>query len=248
MDDQTVVDFEALELEEEGTEEGPSKMETLLSYVKEKLSEEDYSGLLKELGLEGGEMSNEELFEAIKALLKPKEETEEDETEMADQQAFMEECLKSGKTREDCLEEWKSKGDEPPAKEGGDEDPKLAGEVKELKTKIAELEKAADLKEVTAQVDQLISEKHLAPVQRKVAIKLASGLTEDKRDELYGFWEKTQRFNVSDDVGQINTSLPGTESEMTPERREMILEKHGLRNLILDKADRTKKLPWESNN
>jgi len=247
---QKVVNFESLELEEEETA-GPSKMETLLSFVKEKLSEDDYSSLQKELGIEGKDMSNEELFEQIKALFKgakpeeKEEEPEDEETEMMDQQTFMEECLTSGKDREACLEEWKKKNpEEPPKEEGKGEPDELANKVSELQRQLSELKKDKDLGEVTTSVEKLIEDRHLAPIQKEMAIKLASGLDATGRKEMYNFWKKTQKFTVSEDVGSMASSRPGMPGAITPERRAELLKTSGLGDLIKDKADQTK-LPWK---
>ena len=240
-DKDKVVDFESLELEEDETKEGaPDKFEVLLSFVKERLSEEDFSNLQKELGIDGTEMSNEDLFAQIKALFegkKPEEEEEEepDETEMMDQQTFMEECLASGKDRDACLEEWKKKAP-PESKEEGEPNTELAGKVEDLERKLDELAKAKDLGEVTSEVEKLIAAKHLAPVQREKAIKLASNLDAEERTDFYDFW-KTQRFTISDDVGSLESPKPGTPgAAMTPEYRAEILKRSGLGDLIKDKG------------
>lgn len=261
--DENIVDFEALELEDEETTEEPDKLATMLSFLEKKLKPEDYKELTKEMGLEEDDLSNKELLEKLMDLIqaaKPKdeeeEEEEEDEKEMADQQTFMEECLKEGKSREECLEEWKKKYPEPEDKEKKEGEQELKKDEKELKDTVARLEKElADMQtklenqkemaKIEAEVDQLVRDKHLAPVQKNMAIKLAANATTpEQREEFFNFFRTTQRFNVDNDVGNIRSSKPG-KLEISEEQRNRILKEQGLEDLIQDKGDKSK-LPWRN--
>lgn len=251
MTDDNVIEFQELEQDEEETSTEPSTVDKLLGYVKDKLSEEDFAGLQKELGIEEDDLSNKDLLEALKELIqgaKPKDEEEEEdteeETEMADQQSFMEECLASGKSREECMAEWKKKAPPMENSDEPEEDSELAGKVAELEQQLADLKKEKNLAEVSADVEKLIVAKHLAPVQRAEAIKLASGLAPAARADLYKVWGK-QKFTVSEDVGQTESTKPGEPTGITPERRAELVKKHGLDSLIEDKADKSK--PWRNN-
>ena len=243
--DKQVVDLEALEQDEDLEEGEPDKFDTLMKFVESKLSKEDFAALQKEMLGSEDDLSNKDLLAAIKELVSPKEKPKEedmppeDETEMADQQTFMEECLKGGKSREECLAEYKKKAPEPPAEEGDGAESELAGKVAALEKQLGDLKKEKELAEVSTQVEKLIAEKHLAPVQREMAVKLASGLDAAGREGLYTFWTKTQRFNVDKDIGLVSNVKPGT-SGITPERRAELIKLHGLGDLIQDKADKTK--------
>jgi hypothetical protein len=251
MTDDNVIEFQELEQDEETTEAEPSTVEKLLGYVKDKLSEEDFAGLQKELGISEDDLSNKELLEKLAELIqgaKPtdeEEEPEDEETEMMDQQTFMEECLGSGKSREECMAEWEKKAPPKENSEPKEEDTELAGEVAELKRQLAELKEEKNLQEVKADVEKLVAAKHLSPKQRDDAIKLASGLDPAARQNLYTVWSK-QKFTVTEDVGTVENQKPGTPTGITPERRAELIQKHGLDDLIADKADKSK-LPRRNN-
>ncbi|GAG39922.1 unnamed protein product, partial [marine sediment metagenome] len=72
QDDDTIVNFDALEAE--GGDDSPGdeqKMKDVLTFLKGKLEPDDYSKFLEDMGIQD-EMSNAELFAAIKELIKPK--------------------------------------------------------------------------------------------------------------------------------------------------------------------------------
>lgn len=272
--DKTIVNFDALEAEE--GEESPTteqKLKSVLTSLKGKLEAEDYGSLLEALGVKD-EMSNTELFAAIKELVKGKDEEkpedeEEEEKDAADYKDFMKKCMEGGKSLKECGEEYKEKYPEPaPKKEEIAEVEQLAAKL--LKEKKPEDEEEKDEKDavisdlekrlkkleddkanagVTAKVDALIKDKHLAPVQREMVIKLSAKLSDEDQSELLEMFEKTQKFSTHQDVGHLPSNRPGAAggTDLTPERREELLILHGLDRLIDDKADKSK-LPWRKNN
>ena len=263
-----IVEFESLELEE-GEKAPPSKLNKMLATLKEKLEPSDYAAILSDLGLEGEDLSNTELLEKFTELVqelvgakgeeKEKPEDEEgEEKEMMDRKEFIKQCMEDGKDLETCSEEFKKKYPEPTEKkeeaEGLDElgkkgeETELAKKFKELEAKFAALEKKEELAGVTAKVDELVKDKHMAPVQRELALKLADGLAPEKQEELLNFFRTTQRFTVNQDVGVLSSEKPGVGgADITVERREELIKLHGLDGLIDDKADKTR-LPWRNNN
>jgi len=269
-DDNGTIDFESLE-QEGDSDESSQKMTEYLKFLEENLTPEKYTEACALLGVKK-EMSNAELFEAIKGLMKkPEEEEEEDPDdpeakkkkaakdgdgeEKVDRAAFMKECMAGGKTLEECTDEFKKKYPEPAKDEGeGDDDTKLElpedikKQLKEMADKITALEGDKQLGEVATQVDELVKEKHLAPVQRDTIIKLAAGMNPDEREELLGFFKSTQKISVHQDAGRLASEIPGAGGNVLDSARKKELVKlHGLDDLIMDKADRSK-LPWEENN
>jgi len=258
-EDDAVVNFESLELEEG---ENPSqKLTALMEYLEANMEPEKYAEALTLLGVKK-EMSNAERLEAIKGLMTPKEKEEEekeDPDKMAegddkpDRAAFMKTCMEGGKSLEECTEEWKKKYPDPekPAEKAGEpEIPKaLADQMKAMGDRIAELEGLKELAEVSTEVEKLVEEKHLAPVQRDAIIKLSAKMDPEARTEFLGFFRATQKISVHNDVGVITSDKPGAAggNDITPERKKQLILLHGLDGLIEDKADRTK-LPWGGNN
>lgn len=273
--DETIVNFDALEEEGDESPTNEQKLKGVLTDLKGKLEAEDYSSLLEALGIKD-EMSNTDLFAAIKELVKGKEEEkpedEEEEKDAADYKDFMKKCMEGGKSLKECGEEYKKKYPEPAPKE------EEIAEVEQLAAKLLEKKKPEDEEEekkdekdavivdlekrlkkledekanagVAAKVDALIEGKHLAPVQRDMVIKLSAKLSDEDQTELLEMFEKTQKFSVHQDVGHLESGRPGSPGAvLTPERKQELLKLHGLDGLIADKADLSK-LPWgkERNN
>lgn len=268
-DDAKIVKFEELTLEQEEGEE-PSKLTEILSYLKEHLEPDQYTEVLAKFGVED-DLSNADLLEAFKELLKkPEEEEEEDEDDDAkkkkeaqdgeedgekpDRAAFMKECMAEGKTLEECTELFKEKYPDPEKKkeEGADTDEvptALEKQMKELTDRITQLEGEKQLGEVSTEVEKLVTEKHLAPVQRKAIIKLAAGMDSEDRTELLDFFRSTQKISVHKDVGHQASDRAGAGGAVLDNaRKKELIELHGIGPLIMDKADRSKKMPWEGDN
>ncbi|KKK97658.1 hypothetical protein LCGC14_2650540, partial [marine sediment metagenome] len=172
-----IVEFDALELEEgaKGDDPKPSKMEIMLSTLKEKLEPADYAELMTKLGIEE-DISNAELLEKFTELIaelakgakpeeeKPEEEKPEDEKDMAeDRKAFIKKCMEEGKDLETCSAEFKEKYPDPSKKEEGsdelgkpDDESDLAKRFKDLESKFTALEKKDELSEVSAKVEELV--------------------------------------------------------------------------------------------
>jgi len=258
-DDAQIVNFESLELDE-GDDSSSQKLTELLAYLKENLEPDKYTEVLTKLGV-GQDMSNAQLLEAITKLVKKPEEEEdeypekkkaaEEEEKGPDRQAFMKECMAGGKTLEECTEEWKKKYPEP-AKEEGDElkvPEEFRNMVKTLEDRIAELEGQKELAAVSMDVEKLVSEKHLAPVQREAVIKLSAKMSPENREELHSLFRTTQKFSAHIDVGQTTSLKPGevAGNDLTLERKKELIRLHGLDGLIQDKADQTR-LPWKERN
>jgi len=258
----TIVNFESLELEE-GGEETPSKASIMLSTLKEKLEPAEFKSLMDKLGV-GDDLSNAELLEEIKALFQGAkkgeeeevEDEEEEDKEMADFKTFVKECMQEGKSLKECTEEAKEKYPEPSkeeiaeveqlAAESEPKDKEMADRLTELENELAKLKQEKALGEVSAKVDMLVKDQHLAPVQRDGAIKLAAQLSPKAQDEFLNFFRNTQKFTVHADVGKTSSDKPGGGAgEITPERRQALIKAHGLDGLIADKADKSA-LPWEA--
>jgi len=119
--DNDVVDFDALDLEGDDTNpEMPQKLMEHMKFLKEKLSPEDYSKAVEDLGFDT-ELSNEDLLAEIKVLLglKKKDEDEEEEDDLVSYKDFVEKCMADGKSLKECAAEYKEKypDAEEPAKE-----------------------------------------------------------------------------------------------------------------------------------
>ena len=277
--DDSIVNFDALDAEDTDTPDEEQKLKAVLTSLKGKLEAEDYASLLEALGVKD-EMSNAELYEAMKALLKgdeekdpkdkdPKDEDPKDEDKLAgDYKDFMKKCMEGGKDLKACQEEYKEKYPEPAPKE------EEISEVEELAKQMLE-KKAADAKEnptekllkealariklledkdldagVSAKVDELIKDQHVAPVMKEGILKLAARLDDEGKDELLDFFRKTMKLSPFQDVGHLDAfGRPGAPSGavLSPERKAELLRLHGIDQLILDKADQDK-LPWRKGN
>ncbi len=276
--DNPIVNFETLDAET-GGEDSPDKeqkMKAVLTFLKEKLEAEDYAKVLEDMGIKD-EMSNAELYDAIKVLLKGKEEGDgdgDDDGKDVSYKDFMKECLGEGKSLKECGEEFKKKYPEPAPKDeeiaeveelakalakkvnGDDDDDDDEGKKKkkdekddlitDLQERLSKLEKEKELDGVSAKVEALIQDKHLAPIQRDMVIKLAAKLNDEDQGELLEFFEKTQKFSSHQDVGHLESGKPGgaVGTGLTPERKMELIGLHGLDSLIQDKADKNK-LPWQ---
>ena len=248
--DPEVIEFEDLNLENETT---PSKEEQLAAFLKDKLSEDDFSAAAKLMGIATEDLSNAELLEKLAELLQGKKKEEEDEypppeekKKLADYKEFIKTCMGEGKTMQECAAEWKKKYPEPKTEEESElqEDEKDKKkkkpedeEMAQLKARIDELENANNLAKIEAEVSELVHEKHLAPIQRESVIKLSARLSDEDREAFLGLF-KTQRFKVNEDVGGTTQKRPGDSSypSMTPEEKARIMKTHGLNDLIADKA------------
>lgn len=250
--DTEVIEFESLDLETEDMDKKKKKEEALALFLKEKLSEEDFTNAAQLMGIETGDLSNAELLEKLTELLqgKKKEEDEypppeDEEKKMADYKAFIKDCMKDGeKSMTECAEEWKKKY--PEAKEEGEtelqkeEDKKKKKpedeEMAALQARIEELENANKLAKIDAEISELVHEKHLAPIQKEPLIKLSARLSDEDRNAILDVF-KTQKFKVDEDVGSTTQTRPGeTGYAVTPEERARIMKEHGLNDLIADKA------------
>jgi len=234
------VEFTELDLEEDTA---PSKEEQLATFLKEKLSETDFSSAAKILGLEE-ELSNTELLEkileALGALAPPeeKEKPEEEDTTLQEEEgdgkseykAFIKQCMADGKTLQECTAAYKEQNPAPTEKagEGGEELEKLA-------SRVAELEGTLKLERITNEVDGLVQAKHLSPRQKPAIIKLSARLNPADREAFLEVF-KSQKFTVSQDVGQTAQTRPGGTESIDAETRARIMKTHGLASLIEDKA------------
>lgn len=253
------VNFDALELDQDEGDESSQKMTELLTYLKENMEPEKYAEVMTLLGV-GEDMSNTDLFEKIKGLMAKKPEDEEEEEdpdekkdelaaeedgEKPDRAAFMKKCMEDGKDLATCTEEFKKKYPEP-AKEEGAKAQELPDEVKaQLKTledQVAELTKDKELGEIATDVEKLVAEKHLAPVQREAIIKMSAKMSDEERTEFFDFFRATQKIGVFRDAGVVTSLKPGevAGNDLSPERKRELIELHGLTGLIEDKGDRTK--------
>lgn len=269
-----IVEFDALELEEgkEGTE--PSKQQIMLETLKDKLEPAEFSELMTKLGIDE-DISNAELLERIELLFrgakeeKPEGEEGEEEKDAADYKTFIKECMAEGKDLKTCGAEFKEKYPDPdkqPSKEEiaeveqlvsdelagkteGGEESDLAKRFKDLETKFEALEKKDKLSGVSTKVEELVKDKHLAPVQRDLVIKLADGLAPEKQEDLLNLFRNTQKFSTHQDAGVLESQALGAGGAvMTVERKRELIKLHGIGGLISDKADKSGKLPWEENN
>uniref|UniRef100_A0A6M3M4A7 Uncharacterized protein n=1 Tax=viral metagenome TaxID=1070528 RepID=A0A6M3M4A7_9ZZZZ len=256
-DDAKIVNFDSLELDE--GDESSQKMTQLLTYLKENMEPEKYAEVMTLLGV-GKDMSNTDLFEKLKGLFakKPEDEEEEDPEkkddlaaeengEKPDRAAFMKKCMEEGKDLPTCTEEFKKKYPEP-AKEEGAKALELPEEVKaQLKTlqdEVAVLKGQKELGEISQEVEKLVTEKHLAPVQRDAIIALSAKMPPEEREALLGFFRTTQKLDVHRDAGVVASLKPGevAGNDLSTERKKELIELHGLSGLIMDKGDRSR--PW----
>ena len=175
---------------------------------------------------------------------------------MMDRKEFIKKCMEEGKDLETCSAEFKEKYPDPDKKEEGaelgkdDEESELAKKFKELEAKFTALEKKDELAGVTATVENLVKDKHLAPVQKELAIKLMAEVSPETQGDIEEFFRTTQKFSTHQDAGLLESGAPGARGSavLTPERKRELIELHNLGGLISDKADKSKKLSWEKNN
>lgn len=192
---------------------------------------------------------------------------DDNDMDMMSYKDFMKECMKGeGKTVEDCAAEWKKKypeAEEPSkeaiaeiaalAKKKKDDDDypepdkkmkevidQLTSKVQELENKITQKEQTA---EVEAKVDTLIEAGHLAPSQKEGMIKLASGMNVEQGEALLNFFRTTQKIGAFDDKGHLQNSPPGSHKpeEIPEERREAIMDRHGILNIIQQRGSKRSK-------
>jgi len=148
VNDNDIVDFGALELEGDDDDTGTSqKLMEHMKFLKEKLSPEDYSKAVKDLGF-NTDLSNEDLLAEIKALLGlKKEDPVEDEDPNKDKNLmsykdFVEKCMAEGKTLKDCAAAYKEKY--PEAEEPTKEE---EAELKKLELELAKKKPVDDEEE-----------------------------------------------------------------------------------------------------
>ena len=247
--DTEVVTFEELDLEDEKNKK-PTKEEQCATFLKDKLSDQDFTEVAKILGVNTGELTNAQLLEQLTKLLAgkekkpgedeypaPDEKKKEPPVEMADYKAFVKDCMGKGKTMAECADEWKKKYPEPKegAKKPDETDKKPDEKMTALESRIAQLEEQLHMEQVSNEVSQLVSAKHLAPIQKDAVIKLSARLSSEDRSAFLEVF-KTQKFKVGEDVGKATQTRPGESGKMTPERRAEIIKLHGLDDLIQDKA------------
>jgi len=236
-----VIEFEELELED--NEPTSSKEEQLATFLKDKLSEEDFGAVAKILGIaEAEDLSNAELLEKLTELLqkgKTEEEMPEekpDEKEMQDYKTFMKDCMAEGKSMEECQAEYKKKYPEPKEKmKDGTEDLEENEELEGLKARIAELEGKLEMEEISNEVSNLVQAKHLSPRQAAPVVKLGAGMTEEMRNEFFSLF-KAQKFTVSEDKGLALQKRPGEEETIDAETRARILKEQGIEDLISERG------------
>ena len=238
-----------IEFEELDAEEAPSstKEEQLATFLKSKLSEEDFGSAAKILGVDTEDLSNAELLEKLTELLQGKkeedpEEKPDEEKEMMDYKEYMKACMAEGKSMEECQAEFKKKY--PDAKEeeaAAPEDlskPKDENtELKALTARIAELEGKLELEVIENEVKGLVQEKHLSPRQVGPVTKLGAEMTPEMRTEFYNLF-KSQKFTVGEDKGMSLNKRPGEEDGIDAVTRARILKEQGISDLISEKGVR----------
>lgn len=257
--EEEVVEFNEADLEggekPDPAAEAEKKLSETLKFLKGVLKPEDYANVEKLLGFKP-EMTNEQLLEAVKELVKPKEKgkyppPDEDKDKYPDKLAsykeFMKDCMSKGKKMTECAKEYKkaypetkttkeeeseieqlSRDMEMAAAKALEKDQKL----EQLTAKITELERKNDKAVVEAQVNDLITEKHLSPAQREMVINMAAPMTPQARIDFFAVFRK-QKFAVHEDAGKIGE---GADKGMDPKLKETILSKHGLKDLIDEKG------------
>ena len=253
-----VVEFEETDLEggvkPNPTVEAGKKLSETLKFLKGILKPEDYANVEKLLGFQPA-MTNEQLLEAITRLVKPGSEEEKDKEEdkdkypdkLASYKEFMKDCMGKGKKMTECAKEYKSAY--PEAKTTKEEETEIEQLSKEMETaaakalekdqkleqltaKITELERKSDKAVVEAQVSDLITEKHLSPAQRDMVINMAAPMAPQAREDFFKVFRK-QKFPVHEDAGKLGE---GADKGMDPKVKEIILSKHGLKDLIEEKG------------
>jgi len=268
-----IVNFEALELEEgkEGQPGTQQKLAEHVAFLKENLSPEKYAEAMKSLGLDT-DLSNEDLLAEIKNLIgKKKEDDGEDDGEeenMMSYKDFMSKCMGEGKSLKECADEFKEKypeakptdkemseietlakkkeddyptPDEKKMKALEDQVAKLTKTVTELSDNLAKEKNTAQL---SAEVEKLVAEKHIAPSQKEGLIKLAASLGVEDQKEMLQFFRTTQKMGgLFQDAGAMPSNAPGGHkpSEITPERREELLQKFSINDIINDRGVRPRR-------
>lgn len=238
-----VIEFEELDAEENTT---ISKEEQLATFLKDKLSEEDFGAAAKLLGVDAEDLSNAELLEKLIEMFQGKSEEEkpedepEEEKEMADYKTFMKDCMAEGKTMEECQAEYKKKYPEEKKEETAPEDLAKPEDEKytELNTRIAELENQVKLKEINAEVTELVSGKHLSPRQVAPVVKLSAAMSPELKEEFLGLF-RSQKFTVSDDKGLALNKRPGELETIDEETRTRLMKEHGISQLIDERGIRS---------
>lgn len=166
------------------------------------------------------------------------------EEKLADYKGFMAKCMKEGKSMKECADAYKKAYPEPPKKEEIAEVEKLAGELeretetqkqlKELRAEVDRMKEAERLTDVTAKIEGLISEKHLAPSSRETVVKLAAKLTPDLQTEYLNSF-RGQKFRGFEDVGKQQSEAPGA-AKLDEETKKRIMKAHGIDDLIEEKG------------
>jgi len=253
-----VVEFEEADLEggvnPDPTVEAGKKLSETLKFLKGILKPEDYANVEKLLGFQPA-MTNEQLLEAITKLVKPGNEEDKDKKkkdkqypdQLASYKEFMKDCMGKGKKMTECAKEYKSAY--PEAKTTKEEETEIEQLSKEmeaavakalekdqklekLSAKVTELEKERDKAVVEAQVNDLVTEKHLSPAQREMVINMAAPMKPEDRAGFFNVFRK-QKFPVHEDAGKLGE---GVDKGMDPKLKETILRKHGLADLIEEKG------------
>lgn len=171
--------------------------------------------------------------------------------------SFISKCMKGGKDLKECAAEWKKKHPEKKPTEAeiaeveemakklkADEDAlpeEVRNKLSAQETRIVALEERARLAELGREVDSLVHDQHISPKQKDHVIKLSARMTPDMKDEFFNLFRTTQKYNVTEDAGKMATRRPGDPGmEIDEETRKLILDKHGLADLIADKGVRRK--------
>jgi len=114
--------------------------------------------------------------------------------------------------------------------------------TKNLENLTKSLERKENTAELATEVNKLVEERHLAPSQKDAIIKLAANMREEEQEELLDFFRTTQKLSgVFDESGRLQSSAPGA-TEITPERREELMETFKINEIIEDRGVRRKKV------
>ena len=181
--------------------------------------------------------------------------------EMASYKDFMQKCMKGGKPLKECADEWKKKYPEPKKEEiaeveelaaelakkkDEDEYPKdeypepVKKKMEEMEDRIKTLEEQKRAVEINAEIQELVSQRHLAPVQKDPVFKLSNAMDDEMREDFLNLFRTTQKFKVDEDVGLVRSAKPGEQWEIDEETRTRIMKEHGLNDLIADKGVKPK--------
>ena len=242
-----VIEFEELELEKTPDS---SKEEQLATFLKDKLSEEDFGSAAKILGVDTEDLSNAELLEKLTELLQGKKEEDpeekekkpDEEKEMMDYKEYMKTCMAEGKPMEECQASFKEKYPDAKMEDTAapedlakpDDNPELAA----LNNRVAELESKLELEKISTEVAGLVTAKHLSPRQSNPVVKLGAGMTPEMRAEFFNLF-KSQKYTIGEDKGKLLNKRPGDPATtMDPEIRARILKEQGITDLIAEKGVR----------